>query len=47
MLQLEMAKHNSDTSKTIAECIFWFWNSREIVILKVWAEGCGIICFRY
>jgi hypothetical protein len=34
-LQLEMDIKSSDTNKTIAECTFWYWSDKEIVILKV------------
>jgi hypothetical protein len=30
-----MAMHESDASKITAECLFWYWSYKKMVILKV------------
>jgi hypothetical protein len=30
-----MAMHHLDLNKPIAECIFWYWDDKEIEILQV------------
>jgi hypothetical protein len=44
VLELEMSMHQSDNSKTIAECIFWFWHDKNIGILEV-GRGSKQFCF--
>jgi hypothetical protein len=34
-LSLKVAMHHSDDNRPIAECIFWYWNDKEIDILEV------------
>jgi hypothetical protein len=35
MLNLKMSTHQLDSSKTTAECIFWYWEEEKIAILQV------------
>jgi hypothetical protein len=34
-LRLEMTMHESDSSKTTAELVFWYWSHKKIVILQL------------